>query len=111
MVCLNVIVAESVAEAELLATSQQQFFLNVVRAGQRALQPPVSSMDGLWTPDERAAAQQMLACSLVGSRQTVAHQLEALQIRLRADELMVVSYVFDEQKQLDSYRMLKEIVE
>ena len=111
MVCLNVIVAESDAEAELLATSQQQFFLNVVRAGQRALQPPVSSMDGLWTPDERAAAQQMLACSLVGSRQTVAHQLEALQIRLRADELMVVSYVFDEQKQLDSYRMLKEIVE
>lgn len=41
IICLNVIAAESTQEAEQLATTQQQFFLNVVRGSQQLLQPPV----------------------------------------------------------------------
>ncbi len=111
MVCLNAIVAESDEEAEYLATSQKQFFLNVVRNARQPLQPPVSSMDGIWHESEEAMARQMLSCSLVGSQASVADQLTRLQTQLRADELMVVSYVYDVEKQYESYALFKEVAE
>lgn len=110
IVALNVIAAGSDEEAQYLATTQQQFFLNVVRHSGQPLQPPVESMEGLWTEAEQAVARQMLGCSLIGGPDSIAAQYEALQARLRADELMVVSYIFDEAKQADSYRLLREAV-
>ncbi|MDO4904711.1 MAG: LLM class flavin-dependent oxidoreductase [Lautropia sp.] len=107
---LNVIAAESNEEARYLATSQQQFFLNIVRDTRRPLQPPVDSMEGIWTESEEAMAAQMLACSLIGNRESVTAQFNDLHERLRADEYMAVSYIYDEVKQYASYQMFKEIV-
>lgn len=109
-VCLNVIAADTDDEARFLQTSQQQFFLNVVRHAGNPLLPPVPSMEGIWSEAEAAAAAQMMACSLVGSAASVKQQYLALQERLQADEIMVVSYIFDEQKQYRSYRMFRDIV-
>ncbi len=109
IVCLNVIAADSDEEAEYLATTQQQFFLNVVRNTRQPLQPPVETMQGVWTEAEEAMARQMLSCSLVGGKASVAAQLEEWQTRLRADEIMAVSYIYDESKQYHSYRLFKEI--
>lgn len=78
-VCLNVIAADTDEEARFLQTSQQQFFLNVVRHAGNPLLPPVPSMDGIWTEDEAAAAAQMMACSLVGSAASVQQQYQQLQ--------------------------------
>ncbi|WP_274584732.1 LLM class flavin-dependent oxidoreductase [Neisseria leonii] len=111
IVALNVIAADSDEEAAFLATSQQQFFLNVVRSSSRPLLPPVKSMDGLWTESEAAAAQQMLACSLVGGPETLARQYGILNETLRPDEWMAVSYIFDEQKQSASYRRFFELAD
>ena len=44
MVCLNVIAAETDKEAEILSTTMQQFFLNVVKSAQMKLQPPVETI-------------------------------------------------------------------
>lgn len=110
IVALNVIAAGSDEEAEWLATSQQQFFLNVVRNSRRPLPPPVESMDGIWTESEAAMAQQMLACSLIGGPQRLAEQYAALEQRLQADEWMAVSYIYDEHKQTDSYRRFYQTV-
>ena len=109
-VCLNVIAADTDDEARFLQTSQQQFFLNVVRHAGNPLLPPVPSMDGIWTEDEAAAAAQMMACSLVGSAASVQQQYQQLQERLHADEIMVVSYIFDEQKQYRSYRIFRDLI-
>ena len=109
IVCLNVIAADSDEEAAYLSTTQQQFFLNVVRNTRQPLQPPVETMQGVWTEAEETMARQMLSCSLVGGKESVAAQFEALQTRLRADEIMAVSYIYDEAKQYHSYRLLKEI--
>lgn len=109
-VCLNVIAADTDEEARFLQTSQQQFFLNVVRHAGNPLLPPVPSMDGIWTEDEAAAAAQMMACSLVSSAASVQQQYQQLQERLHADEIMVVSYIFDEQKQYQSYRIFRDLI-
>lgn len=111
MICLNVIAANNIKEAENLATTQQQFFLNVVRGSQQLLQPPVEDMDKIWTPSERLMAERMLDCSLVGDIGKIRQDFHRLQAKVNADELMVVSYIFDEEKQFESYRLFKQMID
>lgn len=91
---VNAIVAETDAEAQQLVTTQTQFFLNVVTNAQQNLQPPMASDAN----QERAVVEQMTACSLIGSPESVAFQLKQLCERVHFDEIMAVSYIFDEQK-------------
>src|SRR4051795_6327634 len=52
MVGVNVIAADTDAEARRLFTSLQQQFLNMVRGRPGQLPPPVDDMDGLWNAAE-----------------------------------------------------------
>lgn len=130
---VNAIVAENDEEAARLATTQTQFFLNVVTNAQQNLQPPMASDNEVWKSQlhaqhkphfgpvdfddiplynqERAVVEQMTACSLIGSSENVAFQLKQLREKVHFDEIMAVSYIFDEQKQAQSYSMLKAIVD
>jgi luciferase family oxidoreductase group 1 len=95
MVGVNIVAAESDAQARRLATSQQMSFADLVRGERRLLQPPIDDIDDYWTPEERIHASQMLRCSIIGARDTVRSGLEALVDRTRADELIVVSDMYD----------------
>lgn len=110
MVCLNVIAAETDEEANWLATSKHQFFLNVVRGTRNPLQPPVESMDGLWSPAEEEMATSMSSVTLLGNKETIRQQLSSFQDKYAVDEIMAVSYIFDPEKQKRSYEILKEVV-
>ncbi|HRM22974.1 MAG TPA: MsnO8 family LLM class oxidoreductase, partial [Neisseria sp.] len=111
IVALNVIGADDDQAAQYLATSQQQFFLNVVRNSRQPLSPPVDSMAGRWNEMEQHTVNSMTACSLIGGPATLAAQFSELHTRLRADEYMAVSYIYDEALQFASYRLFKEAVE
>nr|WP_019518834.1 LLM class flavin-dependent oxidoreductase [Moraxella boevrei] len=106
----NAIVADTDKNAQFLATSTYQFFLNVVRGQSNPLLPPVDNMDEIWHPHEKSMAMNMLNCSLIGSQTTVNHQLNTLKTAVNPDELMAVSYIFDEDLQKQSYTMLNDIV-
>jgi luciferase family oxidoreductase group 1 len=109
MMGINIVVADSDAEARRLFTSLQQRFLGM-RRGQRGLLPrPVDSMAGLWSPAEQAGVEQMLAESLVGSAATVQAGLRATQARTGVDEFIVACAVHDAQARLHSYRLLAEL--
>ena len=111
MVCLNVIAAETDEEAEMLSTTMQQFFLNVVRGTQNPLQPPVDNIDELWSSAEKEMAASMSSVTLMGGKETIRHQLTSFQDYYNVDELMVVSYIFDPDKQKRSFEILKEVVD
>lgn len=111
MICLNVIAAETDEEAEFLSTTMKQFFLNVVRGTQMKLSPPVEDLDSLWNPMEKEAAEGMSSVTLMGSKETVKGQLKQFQDMYNVDEIMAVSYIYDEDKQKRSYEILKEIVD
>ncbi|MGG4201773.1 LLM class flavin-dependent oxidoreductase [Peribacillus frigoritolerans] len=111
MVCLNVIATETDEEAKRESTTMQQFFLNVVRGTQFPLQPPVDSMDNLWSEPEKEMASSMTSVALVGSKETVRAQLTNFQEKYNVDEIMAVSYIFNPEKQKRSYQIFKEIVE
>jgi len=109
MVGVNVIAAETDAEARRLFTSTQQSFTNIFRGKRGQLQPPIDSIDDYWTPEEEAQASAMLACSFVGSAPTVKKGLKAFLEETDADELMVHSAIFDHPARLKSYEILSKV--
>ncbi|KQL54101.1 hypothetical protein AN964_11740 [Heyndrickxia shackletonii] len=111
MVCLNVIAAETDEEAKNLSTTMKQFFLNVVRGSRIKLQPPVETMDYLWTPMEAEMAESMSRMSFMGSKESIRQQLTNFQSYFNVNEIMAVSYIYDADKQKRSYEILKEVVE
>ena len=71
MAGVNVVAADTDAEARRLFTSAQQQFTNLFRGAPRRLQPPIDDIESWWTPDEKARVAGMLTYSFVGSRATV----------------------------------------
>ena len=109
MACVNIIVADTDAEAEHLATSLYTFFLNVIRGTSFPLQPPVGDMDAIWNEGEQQAVKQMLAYSFIGSADKVAKELQAFLVDTQVDEIMVVSNIFDHAARVRSYELIAQI--
>ncbi len=106
LVGVNVIAAGTDAEAWRLATTQQMSFTNLLRGTKLLTQPPIDDIDAYWLPHEKAHAAQMLALSVVGSVETVRDGLDRLLERTRADELIVVSDVYDFATRLRSFELI-----
>jgi luciferase family oxidoreductase group 1 len=109
MPCINVVAADTDREAARLFTSMQQRFVDMIRNARGQLAAPLDDIESYWTPAEKAQAMQMLSCSFVGSRDTVAAGLEAFIERTRADELMIAGAVYDHAARLRSYELVGEI--
>ncbi|WP_018896671.1 LLM class flavin-dependent oxidoreductase [Rhizobium sp. 2MFCol3.1] len=109
MVGVNVIAAETDAEARRLATTQQMSFTNMFRGTRGLSQPPIDDIETYWSPMEKVQAQQMLARSIIGSPETVRAGLEKLIEETGADELMIVSDVYDHHARLQSFEMIAEV--
>jgi luciferase family oxidoreductase group 1 len=109
MAGVNVIVADTDDEARRLFTTHQQSFTNLRRGRPGPQQPPIADIDTYWNEQEKVLASHMLACSVVGSPATVRAGLEAFVQRTRADELMVVSAIFDPVARRRSYSLLAEL--
>ena len=110
MVGVNVFAAETDDEAKYLFTSAQQRVIGMFRGRRGQLPPPVEDIESLWSPDEKAQVGRMLACSFVGSAETVRAGLERFIADTGADELIVASAIHDHKKRLRSYEILSGIV-
>lgn len=109
LVALNIIAAETDEEAEYLATSQYQSFLNLIRQKPGKIPPPVEDMDAIWNEREEALVASRTGGSIIGSKATVKRKLEEFLGATKADEIMVNAMIFDQSKRLRSYEILAEI--
>lgn len=108
MVGVNIIAAETDAEAKRLATTQQMSFVNMFRGARGLSQPPIDDIETYWSLAEKAQVQRMLARSIVGSPETVRRGIAALVEETQADELIVVSDVYDHAVRLRSFELIAE---
>ncbi|WP_373232305.1 LLM class flavin-dependent oxidoreductase [Cohnella sp.] len=106
MVGVNIIAADTDEEAQMLATSQQIQFLNLIRGRFVQLEPPVENMDSLWAESEAAAVRKQLSFSIIGHPDKVREQLQSVIDQTQADELIVSSTIYDHQARLHSYELL-----
>ncbi|WAH37914.1 LLM class flavin-dependent oxidoreductase [Alicyclobacillus dauci] len=111
MLGVNVILGESDEEGIRLSTTLQQQFLNLVRNVEAPLQPPVDNFEDKLNEYERQALQQQLGATIAGGPETVKTKLQKFVDDTQADEIMVISQIFDHQARLRSYEMLAEITD
>jgi luciferase family oxidoreductase group 1 len=108
MVGVNIIAAESDDKARRLATTQQMSFTNIFRGARGLSQPPIGDIESYWTPAEKAQAMRMLARSIVGSPDTVRKGIAGLVDETGADELIVVSDVYEHFERLRSFELIAQ---
>lgn len=109
MVGINIIAAETDAEAHHLATTQQMSFTDMFRGTRGLSKPPIDDIETYWSGAEKAQASHMLGFSIVGSKETVRAGMDRLISMTGADELMIVSDVFDHSARLRSYEIIADI--
>jgi luciferase family oxidoreductase group 1 len=105
MVGVTAFAADTDADAQRLFTSLQQQFVQLRRGTPGPLPPPVESMDGHWSPVERAGVDRAFAYSAVGSPETVRGRLHTIIEETRADELMLTAQIFDHRARLRSFEI------
>lgn len=109
MLGFNVFAADTDEEAKFRATSMQQAFVNLRSGRPSRLPPPVADYWDLIGPQERALLEQVLSCSAIGSRETVARDMQAFIERTGADELMITSQIFEHAARLRSYEITAQV--
>jgi luciferase family oxidoreductase group 1 len=109
MLGLNVVAAETDAEAKFLFTSTQQAFVNL-RTGRPGLLPrPVDSYEASLGPMERAVLAQTLSCAVVGGPETVRDGIAAFIAKTGADELMITGQPHDHAARVRSFEIVAEV--
>jgi luciferase family oxidoreductase group 1 len=108
MLGFNAFAAESDEEAQLLATSVMQAFVNLRTGRASKLPPPLPGFAETLPPNGRAMLDEVLSCSAIGSAKTVKAQIEDFVARTGADELMITSQIFDHAARLRSYEIVAE---
>ncbi|POR46818.1 LLM class flavin-dependent oxidoreductase [Bosea psychrotolerans] len=106
---INVVAAETDAEARHLATSLQQRFVGMVRGARGKLQPPIADIEQYWSPAEKAHVSQMLRYAFIGSPETIKRELGAFIAATSADEIMVTAPIYDQAARKRSYEILAQI--
>ncbi|HUJ01139.1 MAG TPA: LLM class flavin-dependent oxidoreductase [Usitatibacter sp.] len=109
MVGVPVVAADDDIEAERLATSMYLRTLGILRGQRAGLQPPVESMDGLWTRGEQLAVAERMALMVVGGAQRVREGLQQVVDATHADELILVSETWDRRARLRSFEIVAQV--
>jgi luciferase family oxidoreductase group 1 len=110
MACVNVIAADREEEAHFLATSFYQMALGIIRGKSYPLMPPVKDMSQIWTEQEAAAIQNMMAVTYVGTKTNIKEGLEHLIELTGIDELMITTNIYNHEARLKSFRLTAEVM-
>ena len=103
MLGVNVVAADADTDAQFLASSGRQSFASL-RSGRPIPLPPPSKG---WErdPSDRTDASNRTRVSFVGAEATVHEQMRGFVDETKADELIVVSHIYDHAARLRSYEL------
>lgn len=107
-VCVWALAADNDADARHHALSRERWRLDRMRGRLGPLRHPDALAREGFRPDEDAALAPMRARAFVGSAQTVATRLRALQAELGLAELVVNTWATDPAVRRHSYRLLAD---
>jgi luciferase family oxidoreductase group 1 len=111
IVALNAYVADNDDSAQQLFTSLIRLFVGMLTGNTKApVQPPTPLTEELADMWQHPAVQQMLKYSVVGSKQTVKQQVQALLAETQADELITASTMYALDDRLTSARLFGELM-
>jgi len=109
MLGYNVCAADNPEEADLLRSSSLQSFVNLRKGAPGKLPPPIEDYEATLSPPELQMLNQMARCAAVGSADMVEEQIRKFLKETQADELIIVSSIFDHKARLHSYELTAEV--
>ena len=107
MLGVNVVAADTDDEAHFLASSGRQSFASL-RSGRPIPLPPPSA-EWVRDPSDRSDPSNQTRVSFVGSASTIRPQMERFVAETGADELIVVSHIYDHAARLRSYELASRL--
>ncbi len=105
ILAINVVAADSRAEAARLFTTQQQSFVRLRRGQPGLIPPPVDDIEAFWTPQEKGMVAQALGCAVIGDAADVREGVAAFVATHRPDELMLTANIFDHAARVHSFAL------
>src|SRR5258706_2311267 len=110
MICVVVTAADTDAAAQYLFTSFQQMTVGHVRGTHGTRPPPTADLGALATLDEeRTLMERSWRHAITGSVETVQRRAEALIDETAADELMVLTVIYDQDARRRSFQIVGEV--
>jgi luciferase family oxidoreductase group 1 len=109
MLGFKVVAADTDEEAQDRATSMQQAFVNLRSGRPGQLPPPLPGYRDKVGPAQRSLLDGALACTAIGSPETVRQGLQDFVDRTGADELMIASQIFEHSARLRSYEIASQV--
>ncbi len=109
MLGFNVCAADTDEEARFLRTSALQSFVRLRRGSPGRLPPPIERFEESLSAHEQRLLDEIATCSAVGSPETVRGRLAEFVARTGADEVIVVSQIFDHEARLRSFEIASEV--
>ena len=106
---VNVVAADTDEDARFLATSGRQAFANLRAGKPSTLPPPNREYEKDVVPYGRIPVQEVTSIAMVGSPATVREGLDAFVEQTAADEVIVVSHIYDHAARVRSYEILAEL--
>jgi luciferase family oxidoreductase group 1 len=110
MLGYNVFAADTDEEAQLLQTSMMQSFVRLRRGTPGKMPPPRADFVETLSPPERQMLAEVARCSAVGAPDTVTAAMSSFIASTGADELMLVSSIYDHQKRLGSFEIVADLI-
>ncbi len=106
--CVNVVAADTTEEAEHLSTSFYNLFAGIVTNSRKPLSPPTEQVVYKGIPAIEQAVQGMASCAFVGDKNKIGPEIEKFAADHKVNEIMATSYIFDDDKCLKSFSLLRE---
>lgn len=110
MLGYNVFAAHTEAEAQYLASSWQQSFVNLRSGHPGRLPPPVEGYIQSLPAQARRLLDHVLSCTAIGTPDTVADAIGAFIDKTAPDELIITSNMFDHTARLRSHEIVAEVM-
>ncbi|MBF6607339.1 MAG: LLM class flavin-dependent oxidoreductase [Flavobacterium sp.] len=108
--CVNVIAAETNAEAERYMTSLIKMFVGVLTGKREYLQPPTEMTADLRALLYNQSIYDMLKYTFVGDKSAVKEKTLDFLKRTGVNEIMAVTNIYGHNERLNSYRIFAEIM-
>lgn len=110
MAAINVVAADTDEDANEISTSFKLLATGIISGNRKPMQPPVKSMDGLWSEYEEAAVAQMMTYSFIGSAATIQPRIHDFIEKTSVDELMVVGHIYEQKARLRSFEIVSRML-
>ena len=107
---VNIIIADTDAEAERLATSLIHMIIGIFTGNREYVQPPTAMTEELREVLRHPQIHQMLRYSFIGSKASVKAKVKEFIDETQANELIAVTNLYDIRARIRSYELFAEIM-